>query len=379
MRFLWRKIFWESKPQPATRWMRRIVVTGLTVGVASLIVTRAMVAGFESEYAASLLNFNGHLILPPEGRGDFQKEELVAIFEKEGVADQILSITPYLYREILGVNQGRIKGIILKGVPTVDGLQLGKTLAEEWGGDPKEIRMMIPAGNSSGYRFEKVPVAGTFEVGLHEFDSQFAMIPLADLQKLFHLPPESYGFEIRLKNPGEADRMQSLLAIHLGPFVTLQNWKELHRPLFEALQLERWAFSIVLGLMILTASLNLVGLIVLQVFQRRRMQAILRALGLSVRAVGDLFLREAIFWGSVGIGGGILLGSILALILSCTPVVEIDPTIYFISSIPFRLEILSIFIIAVLGLLLIWVIARIALKITLNTDIREGLHGPGGS
>lgn len=378
MFFLLQKLFWQSKSQPAIRWMSLIVVIGLAFGVAVLIVTQAMVSGFESQYTAGLLNFNGHLTIPPEERNDFDQKRLEAIFKTEKVEDQILSVTPYLYKEVLGVYGGKIKGIVLKGVEqTEERFLLGKTLAEELGVHDQPLRLMIPDKSHAGYRFEKIKVGGTFEVGLHEYDSQFGMISLEALQKLFLLPKNYYGFEIKLKDPNQVEKIQSLLSIYLAPFGEVQSWKELHRPLFEALHLERWAFRIVLGLMIVVAGLNLVGLIVLKVFQRKRMQAILRALGLSKRRVATLFRIDALVCGAAGIFLGIVLGLLLVVGLSHYQVIRIDPSIYFISSIPFQLDPGSIFVVAVVSLLLVWLIALLSTKRSLKMGIREGLHGPG--
>ncbi|MDZ4224652.1 MAG: ABC transporter permease, partial [bacterium] len=306
--FLLRRFWWRFTLPLSVRRMQRIVVAGIAIGVAALLMSLSVTQGFERDYKKALLSFNAHLmVLPVEERG-VSKEEIAKGIDAE-------SITPYLYREALLIHKGRIKGVVLKGqnLPAgqagtedrrpKDEIVLGGALAQTLGVQKGEtVRLLLPNGRDiSAKNVKEIKVGETFQSGLYEFDSQFALLDIETLQNFFSLPKDFQGYEIRISDPEQAPLVAEKLEEMLGPLVTVENWIDINRPLFEALRMERWLFWILMGLMVFAAALNLIGAVLLSIFRRLKTTSILRALGVPPWKTRLLFTLQGFLLGLLGV------------------------------------------------------------------------------
>ncbi len=380
--------FFFSLTQGSSRVMRWMVMTGIALSVASLTIALAVTAGFEKDYKNALLNFNAHILILPSEEQTLTKESIEKGFQEAKIPDvQLLSVSPYLYREALLIHEGKLKGVILKGtssekfqipnpkfqinsksqVPNKSEIVLGKALAQNLNFDSTKqdsIKVLIPLGKEvSAKNTKRLVVGSTFQSGLYEFDSQFALMNLQDLQQLFNLSPSFHGFELRIDQPEMAPFVKIALEKTLGDNVGIQDWVEINSDLFQALQMEKWVFRIIMGLMIFVSSLNLIGAVLLNVFRRRKTIAILQALGLSPFQIRQLFTTQGFLLGAIGILSGLVLGLCIVSGLNRFHWVSLDPQIYFLEKLPVSVEPFTIFIIALASLLLVWQTSWIAILV----------------
>ena len=375
--FLLRRFWWRFSLPPSVKRMQWIVVAGIAIGVAALLMSLSVTQGFERDYKKALLSFNAHLMVLPGENGDISKEEIAKMIDAE-------SITPYLYREALLIHKGRIKGVVLKGQKIDDRgpkteIILGKALAENLGiqtGDT--VKLLLPTGGDvSSKNVKEMKVGGTFQSGLYEFDSQFALLDIDLLKGFFSLPKDFSGYEIRIPNPELAPEAGEKLEKALGPLFTVENWVELNRPLFEALRMERWLFWILMGLMVFAAVLNLVGAVLLSVFRRLKTTAVLSALGVTPQKTRLLFTLQGFLLGVVGVALGLGVGAGGIFAIARYHLIPLDPQVYFLETLPMAWEAKTVFIVVFSTLFLVWMVAWFAAKKALSVPIREGLHGPG--
>ncbi|MCC7343910.1 MAG: ABC transporter permease, partial [Deltaproteobacteria bacterium] len=102
---------------PAKRGIRlvlRLAVLGVALGVATLSLTQAVMNGFERVFRESILGFNAHLVVLKDGEMADPVGEEKAIFGQ--ISEEALAATPFLYREVLLVAHGRVKGAVFKGI-----------------------------------------------------------------------------------------------------------------------------------------------------------------------------------------------------------------------------------------------------------------------
>lgn len=120
----------------------------------------------------------------------------------------------------------------------------------------------------------------------------------------------------------------------LGYPYSVMTWYDLNKNIFEALRLQKLIFTILLGFLVLVASFNLTGILVMKMLERRQDIAIFRAFGAGPKKLRRLFFAEGFFWG----GTGLLLGTILAFgfsrLLAQREWIPLSPEVYFISSVP---------------------------------------------
>ena len=395
--FLSRRFLWKQQASRSVKVMRGMIVLGIALSVAALVTALSVTAGFERDYKKGLLSFNAHvLILPGEGE-KLSAKEVQEAFAQIGLPNlNLVSLTPYLFREALLIHKGVIKGVILKGIPRgKDEMVLGAALAKmlgvgegegrsadhgPWTMDQKQemVKLLIPKGKEiSDKNIKRLKVGGVFRSGLYEFDSQFAWVDIEQLKKLFGLPLDYQGYELKISNPDLAPELAEELEKKLGPLVSVQNWVALNQPLFQALELEKWVFRILMGLMVFVSSLNLIGVVLILIFRNQKTIAILRALGWPKRQIQTLFMGQGMALGLLGITIGVIVGVVFVFSLQYFQWIPLDPEIYFLEKLPVDMRPLTVVMIALFGLFLVWQASWLAAKRALTIPIREGLHGPG--
>jgi lipoprotein-releasing system permease protein len=125
-------------------------------------------------------------------------------------------------------------------------------------------------------------------------------------------------------------------------------------------------------LVVAVAAFNIVAALVMVVNEKRSDIAILRTLGLAPRGIVGVFFTQGIVIGTIGTALGVLLGVLIAFNVSTiVPVLErifrfhvMDPTVYYITSIPSEPR---------LGQIL--VIAGIAFGLTVLATIYPAIRG----
>jgi lipoprotein-releasing system permease protein len=130
-------------------------------------------------------------------------------------------------------------------------------------------------------KMRRYVVAGTIEIGMHEYDSSIAYLSLP-------LAKEFAGLAGRHRDRGQARRpvrRQGVGAIVLGQLgfrYWVRDWMEMNRSLFAALQLEKLALFVVVTIIVLVAAFAIIGHLVLLVAEKRKEIGILKAVGASV-------------------------------------------------------------------------------------------------
>lgn len=401
--FFFIRYFWKNLRRASLKKMHFLIGFGIFLSVATLLITLSAMNGFDRVYQEGILKFHPHVTLPPEDLNPLPLTAFETILNhNEKLKSSVQSVAPYLYREGLLARQGVIKGVILKGLSLPKpffkgGIVLGEVLAEKLG-VPKTkrdfkpilqhlnfapleeesfVKLFVHRGEEvSSKNMVSLKVLGVFKSGLYELDSEFALISLDELQNLFQLRENVYGLEIALKNPRDAKEFVNILNAEFADTRTIRSWEEDHQALFDALQMEKWMFRILIGFMIVVSILNLVGTILLAIFQKKHVIAILRALGLSKREVRGLFAFEGIFLGGLGLVLGCGVASIFILILKRFQWIAIDPQVYFLDKLPFSFSLWDSGILFILCLGWIVFVSWWSAKQAITISIREGLHEP---
>ncbi len=358
---------------PLKRGLRLVMILatlGVALGVATLTLTQAVSRGLEKVFHRSILGFNAHLVLLKEGEMSDPAHEAARL--KKALAEQWKSSTPFLYREVLLVSEGRVKGAVLKGIdpltfsevyavkvrPGIDTqvpanirnllqapgefprLVLGRDLAEELGirAEGKTIKVFVPAPPEAGKKtpgsFQVFEVGGIFETGLYEFDHGFAFVDIGKMQGVFGVPGRATGIEAKLHDPREAEVLSEQLKKNFRLPYDVVSWQKLNAPLFRALKLERILFFIVMAMIVVVAAFNIVGVLLLMIFDKSREISILRALGAPERGLKTIFAWTGLALGGVGSLLGLLLGGGIAWLLHATDWVRPAKEIYLVDRLP---------------------------------------------
>ncbi len=158
-----------------------------------------------------------------------------------------------------------------------------------------------------GYHFQ---VRGVYSLNEIVNEPQ-VYIDLHAAQRLFRYKNKISGIDIELKNHDQAAAFKQSLQQKLGSNYQIQTWYDLQKPLYDVMNLEKWAGYGILMIIVLVAVLNIVGSLTMLVIQKRRDIGVLISMGYTRRIIKRIFVRQAFYIGVMGCGLGGALGLLL--------------------------------------------------------------------
>ena len=348
-----------------------ISVLGIMIGVMALIVVLAVMNGFREDLMKKILGVNSHLLIMSYKGGITDIDEVV---QKTLSVDGVVSATPFIYSQIMIKSYGNISGAILRGIDpytagsVIDidsmirggsldvltdtqgkakGIILGSELSKQIGAVPGDIVTLVspmgkltPLGRVANEgRFE---VKALFESGMYEYDSAMVYISLAAAQEFLSLGDEVTGIEVKVEDIHESDKIGEVIEDALKYPYRTKDWKMMNKSLFSALKLEKVTMFIILTMIVLVGALNIISSLVMMVMEKTRDIAILRTMGASSKNIMSIFIFQGLFVGLVGTFLGLISGSFLCHILARYKFIKLPPDVYYITTLPVRMEWLDI-------------------------------------
>lgn len=356
-------------------------MAGVTVGVMTLIVVIAVMSGAEHDFKARVLGSQPHILFMRHGSffHDYQ-QPIKKILSVDGVE----SATPFLHTQVVLRSSSGLAGTLLKGIfpdqykhvlNNADVLEksggkqsagngfipkiiLGKALAKELRVEVGQqlIYMLFPRGMQFGVgrlpAMKRFEVAGIFRSGLDDVDKSVAYIHIRDAQKILDAGDAVTGIEVRLKNVEKAKAINQEIRSRLEKAYWSMDWMQMNRNIFSALRLQKTVMFIILILIILVAAFNIAGSLFMMVMERTRDIAILKAMGATAKSIRRIFIFKGMLIGVVGTFTGVCLGALLCIILSHFKFIELPGDVYYFTTLPVRLEVPDIAVIAAAALLI---------------------------
>ncbi|PKN01601.1 MAG: hypothetical protein CVU77_03585 [Elusimicrobia bacterium HGW-Elusimicrobia-1] len=316
-----------------------IAVGGVALGVASLIITLAVMSGFQTEIRSKIIGFNPHVIVfSPTG---------AAYIEKISTVSGVRSVRPFIWAQSVAQSRASAAGVAIKGVDddtTADisegEIKPGRDLARALEisiGDDLAVFASASAGFGAMPRVTKLKVAGFFETGMHDYDANVAVARMATARDALGLDENAVtGLGLIIDDPDNP------LAVSRGiiaaiPRAQVRTWQQMNRNLFEALKLEKIMMFIILTLIIIVAAFNIVSNLSLFVTQKSREIGVLKSLGMSSGAVSRVFVMIGAMLGTLGTFAGSVVGISVCVVLRKYDIIKLPSDVYFISRLPVRI------------------------------------------
>jgi lipoprotein-releasing system permease protein len=341
----------------------RAALLSTALGVMAMIIAMALMTGYREDLQSKLVRGNAAVIAYPVGAGS--EDRLTSERERRLLAIpgvQRLGKVAYGQGSLASAKTPEGLEVVLRGVdpgggqltatagqlrPTPEGIPsavLGKDLADRLGAKPGETLRLVALGFSEGrprFHYQSVRVSATFATGFAEFDRSWVLLDRALVERLMGGITAMDLLEFTVADPEEAPRIADQAAHVLDPDFVVTDWRQLNRELFTALQLQQVALFLVLGLIVIVSTFNVASTLVVLVRERMRDIGLLGALGLRPSRLRLIFLVYGGFLGALGTLLGVLAGSAICWVLTTFELVRFDPevaAIYFINSVPFRVE-----------------------------------------
>jgi lipoprotein-releasing system permease protein len=315
-------------------------LVGLILGVACLVVSMAVMSGFESTLKNSVADVTGHVQILIKGQNQqLSKDELVERTKK--VTGDLVAATRFSYLEAVIAREGKLSGVMLQGVdpdtirqtlglesrltagkleitpdtdakvaPAVVGLGLAKEMKLEVG---QEFRIVLPLRNElDPNQFRRkvgvFKVAGIVDLGKYDYNQRMILTSLEVTQSLAEIGNRYSGIILRFKDIDKAREIAANLSRELGMGYLVKDWHDVNENLFQAVGIEKIVIFFVILIIVIAAAFNVASTLYINVVTRFSEIGLLKAFGVSSRGIVQIFCWQGLLMGALGLIGGMFLG-----------------------------------------------------------------------
>ena len=371
--WLARRMLLSRKKVGLISWSGIISILGVAVGCFALIISVAVLNGFEREVRNKVVGFESDLRLTL-GETKLNMDNLGSAFDQES---DIAGYSAFIERKAIAIAMDerslvKVKAVeegSLQKIYKIDGVgemevignkapvYVGKGIADRLGlqsGD--RLRLMNPLDNQIYLGMPTVldgRVAGVFETRILDFDQTYVFVPLGVGQALFKSMDTFDGIDFRLTSSARKDIMKALILSKAPAGAVVSGWEDMHQTLFQAMQMEKLGSMVVLSLIVIVACFNIASTLTMLVLEKIREVGILKTIGFSQVRIGNIFCLQGIFIGGFGLllGGG--LGLLFVLGQERLGLIRLPETIYFVQSLPVAISLTDVITIFLIGVIVI--------------------------
>jgi lipoprotein-releasing system permease protein len=345
-------------------------LVGIALGVATLIIVMSVMNGFRHDLLSRILGLRGHIMVTSAGGGlgDFD-----ALTKRVLTVPGVTQAAPIIEGQVMATTNGNSFGVLVRGMRREDlakmdvvaksisdgalaafsdeNVIVGEGLAERLRLVPgMSITLIAPRGNITPFgvtpRIKTYRIAGTFKIGMSEYDRSYIFMPLSEAQLYFNAGDAVNEVEVMIADPDKAEAMAAPVGTAAGPYTRVLTWQDINSSFFDAIQVERNVMFLILTLIILVAALNIVSGLIMLVKDKSQDIAILRTMGATRGAVMRVFMIAGSSIGIVGTALGFVIGvafcanieTIRQALSHLTGTTLFDPTIYFLERMPARVD-----------------------------------------
>ncbi|HHU34723.1 MAG TPA: ABC transporter permease [Bacteroidetes bacterium] len=349
-----------------------IAIVGIALGLAVMIISVAVLTGFKKEIREKFVGFGGNIqIVNYDSNISY---ETSPIRQGREFVDKIKELPGVTHIEVFATKAGiistgeEIQGVVLKGVGSdfdwgyfsknmVEGVffTVNDSIRTDEVIISKKISDMLrlKPGDSFNMHFIQDPprvrrfnVAGIYETSLEEFDEIYVFCDINHIKRLNGWDDDQIsGFEIFIDDFDELDRMTLAVRDAVGYSITeeeesykITNIRLKYPQIFDWLGFQDLNVAIIIVLMLIVAGFNMISGLLILILEKTNMIGILKALGSNDKTIRRTFLYQAAYLIAIGLAWGNLIGIGLALLQSTTGIISLDPTSYYLKSVPINLE-----------------------------------------
>jgi lipoprotein-releasing system permease protein len=359
--------------QKISRPTIRIAIAGVAIGLAVMILTVAIVRGFQYSIRDKVEGFNADIEINNYDNNS-SYEPLPVSIRQPFVAD-LEKLRGVRHIQVYATKIGIIKtktnneGVLLKGVSNnydwsfikrnlvkgriiapgdsapASGIVISKTIASDLNADTGSklfIYFITKTKNPDRYghygyeqRVRTFFVRGIYSSGLDDFDRQFVFVDLGQIQKLnFWTPDQAGGFEILCSNFSDVDKVEDEANKLIGRDLIAESIKKIDSAIFSWLDLQNINAAIILALMAIVSAIAMISALIVLILENTSLIGLLKALGAANGSVRKIFLINGAYLILLGMLWGNLVGLSLCYLQGHYGIVKLPQETYYVSQVP---------------------------------------------
>ncbi len=376
--------------------MMRVATIAVSLAIAVMVVTLAVITGFRFEIEAKFTSLSGQLLITSVGGAgslsprpivqDRALEELIfraaeggegganaGAEGSRGKGERIERIVPFITRGVILRTAEGVEGVALKGLGAEADLQLfdrgliegevprfgtsesgrnaliSKVLADEMKisiGDKLELLTTTENNSNRAIRRDLYRVGGIYTLNLGESEKRLIMTDIRNVRRLNNFADnEISGYDIWYSSteraPELAERVNEMLLMaegDVGNDVAAYSAQSLYPTIFDWLAAHNINAAVVIMIMMVVAIFNIITAMLIMVLERTRLIGLLKVLGMQSKAIHRIFIYRALSVTAWGVLWGNGVAILLSLLQRHFGLIGLDEGGYLLSTVPISLE-----------------------------------------
>jgi lipoprotein-releasing system permease protein len=362
----------RSEGNSFSRPINVIAVIGIAMGLAVMILAVAILTGFKQQIREKVVGFGSNIqIVNFDSNLSF---ETAPINEGQDFIPKIRQIPGISHVQVFATKAGIIKtndeiqGVKLKGIGSdydwsyfssnmVDGtvFTVNDTSRTDKVIISKKIADMLKLRKGDSFimhfvqdppRMRKFTICGIYETSLEEFDKMYIFCDIGHIKRLNGWKDNQVsGFEIFIKDFDKLEDMTTAVRDAVGYRIAedeekfkVTNIRMQFPQIFDWLNFQDVNVIIIIILMLVVAGFNMISGLLILILEKTNMIGVLKALGSDDITIRRVFLYQAAWLIGKGLFWGNLIGIGLAYLQLKTGLVTLDPSSYYIKTVPINLQ-----------------------------------------
>lgn len=383
-------------------------VLSLTVGVATLLVSMALVDSYEKSFKKSIYSVFSHAVVYPNYDSEMTihkiKKDLSSVYGRD------LNLSESHKKEGLLAYNGKVSGVVLEGVnqnTVQDVIDLRSKLIEGDfvldGGDVnqsprvfigkelykkfnlsigKVFSVVIPQASYTGganfsRKFFTYKVGGVIDLGRHSYNRRFIIMDKFHVNKA-SAKPAQYFSEVRvsLVHSDDAEVFKKKVLNAFPERYWVQSWKDKSGGLLEAIKIERWVIFFLVLILVVVAAFNVSTNLYLNLAKRLKEFSVFQIIGMSKNKISQFMILNGLLLAALGLFFGFILSTVI--MAGCNYLLSsgvfVPPEVYKLTSIKIELS-MSKFLVVSLATFILCFFASLAPALSVfKLSIVKGLR-----
>jgi lipoprotein-releasing system permease protein len=353
-----------------------IAIVGIAVGLAVMILAVSILTGFKQQIRDKVVGFGSHIqIISLDGNYSFETNPISI---NQDFVPKIKNLEGIRHTQVFATKAGIIKtdkdiqGVVLKGIgpdfdwsffrsSMVDGsiFSVSDTAITNKVIISKKISDMLNLKTGDSFamhfiqdppRMRKFTISGIYESSLEDFDKIYIFCDIGHIRKLNGWKDDQVsGIEIFINDFEQLDYMTFAVTDAIGykvvedeTKVKVINIREKYVQIFDWLNFQDMNVIIIIVLMLIVAGFNMISGLLILILEKTNMIGVLKALGSDDKTIRRVFLYQAAYLIGKGLLWGNLIGIGIAVLQLKTGILTLDPSSYYIKTVPVNLDIIHL-------------------------------------
>jgi lipoprotein-releasing system permease protein len=343
----------------------KIAIAAIAIGMVMMIVSVATGIGLQQKIREKVSAFNGHIIISNYDNNQ-SEATLTPIAKNQKFYPKFNSVAGISHIQAIATKAGIIRtekafeGIIFKGVgtdyqwsnikeyliagrlPNLSGQLNSEVVISQFLADRLQLKVgdafntfFIKENQNQLPNIRRFKITGIFNSGFQEFDATYIIGDIRHVQRINKWTPNEIGaFEIFVQDFNQIQTVGEEVYQQTPSNLDSKTIIEKYSYIFDWLQLFDFNIIVILGVMIMVATINMVVALLVLILERTQMIGILKALGASNWSVRKIFLYNAFYLILRGLLWGNCIGIGVLLIQKYFGIIQLNPENYYVNQAP---------------------------------------------